>query len=180
MEEEEARKLVQRHLHAEFAVTGVERISKTWVVSWESRKFIETGDVQFAEIGPRKQYLVSDAGRITGTPNTIFSRSGIKRKPILELVAEFEGASVHIDRKTGWPWFRFQAFTVELDGSDVQTIGASQSIDLPTSPGEHRIRVRFRRVVWSDPVVVTLSEGDECVLECDTDWGGYPWLSVRA
>jgi hypothetical protein len=90
MEEEEARELVQQQLHAEFAVTGVERISKTWVVSWESRKYIETGDLRFVETGPGKKYLVSDAGQITRTPGTTRSRSTTKRKTLLELVAEFE------------------------------------------------------------------------------------------
>jgi hypothetical protein len=90
MEEEEVRELVQRQLHADLAVTGVERISKTWVVSWESRKYIETGDVRYVETGPGKKYLVSDAGQITRTPGTAMSRTTSKRKTLLELVAEFE------------------------------------------------------------------------------------------
>jgi hypothetical protein len=90
MEEEEARRLVELQLQADFAVTGVERISKTWVVSWESRKYIETGDLRFVETGPGKRYLVSDTGRITRTPGTGMSRSAAKRKTLLELVAEFE------------------------------------------------------------------------------------------
>ena len=88
-------------------------------------------------------------------------------------------ATVRIDRMPGWPWFRLQPFTVELDGSNVEKIRHGKSIALSIPSGEHRVRIRFRTLVWSDPFVVTLTDGEECLLECDTDWQGYPWLARK-
>jgi hypothetical protein len=89
------------------------------------------------------------------------------------------GTAIRIDRRSGWPWFRFQPFSIELDGSIVDKVRGGQTVRLPVSSGEHRIRVRFRTVVWSDPVVVALAEGEERILHCDTDWRGYPSLTAR-
>lgn len=86
------------------------------------------------------------------------------------------GGIVQVDRSRGWPWFRFQPFSVELDGSIVEKVRGGQTIRVPTSSGEHRVRVRFRTTVWSDPVTITLADGEERTLQCDTDWRGYPWL----
>jgi hypothetical protein len=89
-------------------------------------------------------------------------------------------SAVRIDRRRGWPWFRIQPFSVELDGRIVEKMRGGQSISLPVSSGEHRIRVCFRTLVWSEPVVITLGEDEGCVLECDTDWEGYPWLARKS
>lgn len=87
------------------------------------------------------------------------------------------GAVLRLERKRGWPWFAFQPFSVEIDGSIVEKVRGSQTVTLSLTPGDHRIRVRFRAVVWSDPVVVTMADGDQSVLICDTDWRGYPSLA---
>jgi hypothetical protein len=75
---------------------------------------------------------------------------------------------------------RFQPFAVEIDGSMFEQVRGGQSVSFPASLGEHRVRVRFRTAVWSDQVVVTLIEGQECTPECDTDWRGYPWLARKS
>jgi hypothetical protein len=31
------------------------------------------------------------------------------------------------------------------------------------------MRIRFRPVIWRDPVVVAVADGEERILECDTD-----------
>jgi hypothetical protein len=83
---------------------------------------------------------------------------------------------IRVQRDRGWPWFRFQPFSLELDGSIVEKIGGGQSVHVPTPPGDPRVRVRFRATVWSDPVTLTLAEGEQHTLQCGTDWRGYPWL----
>jgi hypothetical protein len=90
------------------------------------------------------------------------------------------GAAIRINRRPGWPWFRFQPFSIEVDGSIVEKVRGGQTVHLAVSSGEHRIRVRFRAVVWSDPVVIAMADGEESILDCDTDWRGYPWLTARS
>jgi hypothetical protein len=88
------------------------------------------------------------------------------------------GAVLRLERKRGWPWFAFQPFSVEIDGSITERVRGGQTVTLSLAPGEHRIRVRFRAVVWSDPIIATAADGDQLVLTCDTDWRGYPWLAL--
>jgi hypothetical protein len=46
MEEEEARELVGRELASDnLVVTDTKCISRTWVVSFNNRKYVETGDL---------------------------------------------------------------------------------------------------------------------------------------
>ena len=74
------------------------------------------------------------------------------------------GGVVQVDRDRGWPWFRFQPFSLELDGTTVERVRGGQSVRVPTSSGEHRVRVRFRATVWSDRVTITLARGGLCAL----------------
>ena len=48
MNEEEARELARRELASqELDITGAPRISKTWVVSYDTRTYVNTGDVRY-------------------------------------------------------------------------------------------------------------------------------------
>lgn len=85
-------------------------------------------------------------------------------------------STIEVTRRPGWPWFRFQAFLIEMDGSIVGKIRGGQTRLVQVAAGEHRIRVRFRLVVWSDVVIVTLKQEETARLTCDTDWRGYPTL----
>jgi uncharacterized Fe-S cluster-containing radical SAM superfamily protein len=68
---------------------------------------------------------------------------------------------------------QFAAVLRRTGGSIVENVRGGQTIRHPVSSGEHRVGVRFRVVVWSDPVVVAVADGEECFLDCDTDWRGY-------
>jgi len=52
------------------------------------------------------------------------------------------------------------------------------TFDFPASPGQHRVRVKFRFVVWSDALAVSVTEGQQLGLVCRTDWRGYPSIAV--
>lgn len=62
-------------------VTSVRRISRTWVVFWNSRLFVETGD-EMQMLGGNAPLMVSDDGRV-GVAGTA--------QPTGFYVAEFEG-----------------------------------------------------------------------------------------
>ena len=75
-------------------------------------------------------------------------------------------------------WFAFQPFTVEIDGVAVGKITGGKTFTHKVSPGQHRVRVKFRLVAWSDFLVVSVSENQQLVLACRTDWRGYPSIAV--
>ena len=74
-------------------------------------------------------------------------------------------------------WFGIQPFSVEIDGVIVGRIVGGRTERYEVAPGEHLARVRFRMVVWSNALVLSLSEGEENFLVGETNWAGYP--SVR-
>jgi len=89
--EDEARELVRRALDRAseyFVITDAKRISSTWVVSYNSRKYVETGDLRYFETGPGP-ILVSDDGRLMRAPTGRPTRpSG--SMTLAECIAEFE------------------------------------------------------------------------------------------
>ena len=87
-------------------------------------------------------------------------------------------ASIKIVRVRCRWWFAFQPFTVELDGTAVGTLRGGESHAYEVASGEHRVRVKFRRVVWSEPLAVRVTSDQEVVLACRTDRWGYPSIRV--
>lgn len=91
---------------------------------------------------------------------------------------EIRRSNITIERKPGRPWFRFQNFVIEVDRSIAGTIRGGQSLVLPVESGQHQIRIKFRMIVWSDPLFLSVEEGQEMFIACDTDWRGYPRLWI--
>jgi hypothetical protein len=74
VDEEEAHELARRELAStDLVITGSKRIGETWVVHYDNRKYVETGDVRNMEIGPGP-ILVSDDGRVTRASGRSISR----------------------------------------------------------------------------------------------------------
>ena len=74
VDEEEAHELARRELAStDLVITGSKRIGETWVVHYDNRKYVETGDVRYVEIGPGP-ILVSDDDRVTRAPGRSISR----------------------------------------------------------------------------------------------------------
>jgi len=88
VDDQEACDLVRQVLGDEEVVTGATRIGRTWVVSHQSRTFVESGDVRYIEAGPGPM-LVSDSGSVVGGPGTT-PAPGASRRTLDEAVAEFE------------------------------------------------------------------------------------------
>jgi hypothetical protein len=90
MNEEEARELARREMASDnLAITDSKRISKTWVVSFNDRRYVETGDDSYFLTGPGP-ILVSDRGRVMRAPGTTRSTPTSRRATLAESVAEFE------------------------------------------------------------------------------------------
>lgn len=88
--ERDARELARRELASEdLVITGASRISKTWVVSYDTRKYVDTGDVLYMLTGPGP-LLVSDGGSVVRGPDTTRPKRTSRPKTIAEAVAEFE------------------------------------------------------------------------------------------
>ncbi len=87
-------------------------------------------------------------------------------------------ARIEVFRVRGRWWFAFQPFTVELDGDVAGRFRGGESLLIEVSPGEHRVRLKFRTVVWSDPLTVNVSAGENLILTCRTDRRGYPSIGV--
>jgi hypothetical protein len=88
--EQDARELAPRELASEdLVITSASRISKTWVVSYDARKYVETGDVLYMLTGPGP-LLVSDGGTVVRGPGTTRPAHTSRPKTIDEAVAEFE------------------------------------------------------------------------------------------
>ena len=85
------RELIVRELGAERVITGIKRISRSWVVTWESRKYVETGDIRYLEAGPWKTYLVSDSGVVVGAQGTnLLPHATRERQSLVDTVEVFE------------------------------------------------------------------------------------------
>jgi len=88
--EEEARELARRELASEeLVITGTSRISETWVVAYNSRTYVETGDVLELLTGPGPIF-VSDSGRVGRAEGSPRRTSKSRRMTQAESVAEFE------------------------------------------------------------------------------------------
>jgi hypothetical protein len=85
-----------------------------------------------------------------------------------------QGASIRISRSQKRWWFGVQAFRIELDGAIVAKLYGGESRVIGVDPGEHVLRAKFRYVVWSDRLRVSVDEGEERVVSCQTDRLGYP------
>ena len=64
----------------EFSIAGVERFGTTWVVYWNTRRFIETGDRRYAVAG-NGPVMVGDDWRVAQAGSAL---------PVEHYVAEFE------------------------------------------------------------------------------------------
>jgi hypothetical protein len=82
-----------------------------------------------------------------------------------------------IRSKEHW-WFGVQPFKIELDGEFVGSVYGGKSQQFEVAPGSHRVRVRFRAVVWSDELVVPAAKNSTTWITCRTDRFGYPHLDV--
>ena len=90
MDEEEARELASRELASDnLVITDAKRISRTWVVSFNNRKYVETGDLLYFETGPGP-ILVSDSGRVGRAEGTTRRTATSRHMTLAESVAEFE------------------------------------------------------------------------------------------
>ena len=88
--EQEARELARRALASEdLVITGASRISKTWVVSYDTREYVDTGDDLYMLTGPGP-ILVSDGGSVVSGPGTTRPNRTAGPTTIAEAVAEFE------------------------------------------------------------------------------------------
>jgi hypothetical protein len=88
-----------------------------------------------------------------------------------------QGATIRVSRPRGKWWFAFQPLSLELDGAIVGKLVGGDTLTIEVSPGEHVLRVKFRLVVWSDRLTLFVASGEERLVECRSDWAGYP--SIR-
>jgi hypothetical protein len=90
MNEEEARELALRELGSDsFVITDSKRIGRTWVINYQSRKYVETGNVLYMESGPGPIF-VSDSDYVVRGPGTTRPTQSAGSKTLAESVAEFE------------------------------------------------------------------------------------------
>jgi hypothetical protein len=88
--EQDARELARRELASEdLVITGASHISKTWVVSYDTRKYVDTGDVLYMLTGPGP-LLVSEGGSVARGPGTTRPTHTSRPETIAEAVAQFE------------------------------------------------------------------------------------------
>ena len=88
--EEEACELARRELDTEdLVITGASRISKTWVVAYNSRTYVETRDVLDFLTGPGPIF-VADSGRVGQAEGSTRRTATSRRLTLAESVAEFE------------------------------------------------------------------------------------------
>lgn len=86
-------------------------------------------------------------------------------------------ATVRILRVRGRWWFAFQPFTIEIDGAVVGKLRGGEALVREVSPGQHRVRVKFR-TVWSEVLLISAAQGQEQVLTSRTDRAGYPSITT--
>lgn len=98
--------------------------------------------------------------------------------PLVSLATVEGQARIRVVRVRGPWWFAFQPFTIELDGAAIGRLRGGESLFHEVSPDEHRVRVKFRLVVWSDTLALSVTEDQELVLACRTDRRGYPSIRV--
>ena len=90
MDEEEARELARRELSSDsLVITDSKRISRNWVVYFNHRKYVETGDSLYFETGP-ESILVSDSGSVVRAAGSTRPTRTSARKTLAESVAECE------------------------------------------------------------------------------------------
>ena len=80
---------------------------------------------------------------------------------------EGSGSSLIVVRdRRGWR-DRARSYELVVDGAKVTTIKRGQRIELPISPGRHRV---FMRINWgtSDPVELEVPPGESVQLFCTT------------
>jgi hypothetical protein len=88
--EEEARELAHWERASEdLVITGASRIDKTWVVTYNSRKYVETDDVLDVLTGPGPIF-VSDSGRVGQAEESTRRTATSRRMTLAKSVAEFE------------------------------------------------------------------------------------------
>jgi len=90
VDEVEARELARRELGTDdLVITNANRIGRTWVISYNSRKYVETGDLRYYETGPSLRILVSDSGQVMRAPSRRLTRPP-GSKTLAEFLAESE------------------------------------------------------------------------------------------
>jgi hypothetical protein len=90
MDEEEARELASRERASDsLVITDAKRIGGTWVVSFNNRKYVETGDLRYYETGPGP-ILLSDSGHVGRAEGSTKRTAASRRMTLAESVAEFE------------------------------------------------------------------------------------------
>lgn len=90
MNEEEARELALRELGSDsFVITDSKRIGRTWVINYQSREYLETGNALYMESGPGPIF-VSDSRHVMRGPGTTRPTRSAESRTLAELVAEFE------------------------------------------------------------------------------------------
>jgi len=90
VDEVEARELARRELGTDdLVITNASRIGRTWVISYNDRNYVETGDLRYYETGPSLRILVSDSGRVMRAPSRRLTRPP-GSKTLAELLAESE------------------------------------------------------------------------------------------
>jgi len=90
------------------------------------------------------------------------------------------GSTIGISRSQGRWWFAFQPFRLELDGVIVGKLLGGESMTIEVNPGEHVLRVKFRLVVWSDRLTLSVAEGEERFVVCENDRAGYPLIQLSS
>ena len=82
MNEEEARELALRELGSDsFVITDSKRIGRTWVINYQSREYVETGNVLYMESGPGPIF-VSDSGHVMRGPVRLDRRVRLEARPL--------------------------------------------------------------------------------------------------
>jgi hypothetical protein len=67
-----------------------------------------------------------------------------------------------------------------LDGVIVGKLLGGESMTIEVNPGEHVLRVKFRLVVWSDRLTLSVAEGEERFVVCENDRAGYPLIQLSS
>jgi len=91
-----------------------------------------------------------------------------------------QGTSIKVSRRKSRWWYAFQPISVELDGVIVGKLVGEDSMMVEVRPGQHVLRVKFRLVHWSNKLTLSVAEGDQRLVQCQTDWAGYPSIQLAS